>query len=48
MMKRKTTPSFLRLFMGGFALGAMGMLGVQSAHADSAVPDPFVSHFVAR
>jgi hypothetical protein len=46
-MTRKTTPSFLRLFMGGFVLGAMGMLGVQSAYADSAVPGPVASHFVA-
>lgn len=34
MTKTKTkTPSFTRLFVGGFALGAVALLGVQAVQA---------------
>jgi hypothetical protein len=32
-MTSKTKPSFIRLFLGGFALGAIALGGVQIAHA---------------
>ncbi|MES2339364.1 MAG: hypothetical protein V4537_14820 [Pseudomonadota bacterium] len=32
----KTTPSFLRLFLGGFALGAVALVSVQAVQADEA------------
>ncbi len=32
-MTKSKTPSFMRLFVGGFALGAVALLGVQAAQA---------------
>ena len=34
-MGTKTKPSFTRLFLGGFALGAVALVSVQAAQADS-------------
>lgn len=36
-MSTKTKPSFLRLFLGGFAVGAVAMVSVAAVHADEAV-----------
>ncbi len=33
-MTNKSKPSFLRLFISGFALGVVGLVGFQAAHAD--------------
>ena len=33
-MTTKTKPSFLRLFMGGFAIGAVALVSVQAVQAD--------------
>lgn len=41
-MNTKAKPSFIRLFMGGFVVGAAALVAVQAAHADgaAAVPAP--------
>jgi hypothetical protein len=36
-MSNKTKPSFLRLFLGGFAFGAVAMVSVAAVHADEQV-----------
>jgi hypothetical protein len=33
-MANKSKPSFLRLFLGGFALGAAALVSVQAVQAD--------------
>lgn len=37
MMSTKTKPSFLRLFIGGFAFGAVAMVSVAAVQADDAM-----------
>lgn len=39
-MPAKTKPSFLRLFVGGFALGAAALVSVQVVHADDTAMIP--------
>lgn len=34
MKSARTKPGFVSLFLGGFAIGAAGLLGVQAAQAD--------------
>ena len=36
-MSTKTKPSFLRLFLGGFAFGAVAMVSVAAVQADESV-----------
>jgi len=36
-MTTKAKPSFLRLFLGGFAIGAVALVSVQAIHADEPV-----------
>ena len=34
MQSARTKPGFVSLFLGGFAIGAAGLLGVQAVQAD--------------
>lgn len=36
-MSTKTKPSFLRLFLGGFAFGAVALVSVATVQADESV-----------
>ena len=36
-MTTKAKPSFIRLFLGGFAIGAVALVSVQAVKADEAV-----------
>ena len=48
-MTTKAKPSFIRLFVGGFVVGAAALVAVQAAQADGTPPAPTApsSSFIA-
>ncbi|MBR0552954.1 hypothetical protein [Stakelama marina] len=42
-MRKVQNAGFFRLFLGGFAIGAVGLVAVQSVHADEH-PTPAPTH----
>lgn len=46
-MTTKAKPSFLRLFLGGFAIGAVALVSVQAAQADPSAMIP-AAHAATR